>query len=159
MYRVLEVSGVPYRIEYTIEAALYEECIETVTNFMIGMGEASGEKDIKMLIKNMASVPSLTITLLYAGLLEHHGTHKGADGTVTCLEDAKQIATQYIKENKDSESGNFYGLMEILLKQMGDDGFFRQIGLEQMMQATNEQAEPKKPQDHKKKASQISAVK
>ena len=52
MYRVLEVSGVPYRIEYTIEAALYEECIETVTNFMIGMGEASGEKDIKMLIKN-----------------------------------------------------------------------------------------------------------
>ena len=97
MYRVLEVSGVPYRIEYTIEAALYEECIETVTNFMIGMGEASGEKDIKMLIKNMANVPSLTITLLYAGLLEHHGTHKGADGTVTCLEDAKQIAAQYIR--------------------------------------------------------------
>ena len=157
MYRVLEVSGVPYRIEYTIEAALYEECIETVTNFMIGMGEASGEKDIKMLIKNMANVPSLTITLLYAGLLEHHGTHKGADGTVTCLEDAKQIAAQYIRENKDSESGNFYGLMEILLKQMGDDGFFRQIGLEQMMQET--EPKTKKPQDHKKKSAPISEAK
>lgn len=157
MYRVLEVSGVPYRIEYTIEAALYEECIETVTNFMIGMGEASGEKDIKMLIKNMANVPSLTITLLYAGLLEHHGTHKGADGTVTCLEDAKQIAAQYIRENKDSESGNFYGLMEILLKQMGDDGFFRQIGLEQMMQET--ETKTRKPQDHKKKSAPISEAK
>lgn len=157
MYRVLEVSGVPYRIEYTIEAALYEECIETVTNFMIGMGEASGEKDIKMLIKNMANVPSLTITLLYAGLLEHHGTHKGADGTVTCLEDAKQIAAQYIRENKDSEFGNFYGLMEILLKQMGDDGFFKQIGLEQMMQET--EPKTKKPQDHKKKSAPISEAK
>ena len=157
MYKVLEAGGVPYRIEYTIEAALYEECIETVTNFMIGMGEASGEKDIRSLIKNMSNVPRITIIMLYAGLLEHHGMHADGDKTVKCFEDAKKIAAQYIQENKDSESGNFYGLMEILMKQMADDGFFRQIGLEQMMQET--EPKTKKPQDHKKKSAPISEAK
>ena len=46
--------------------------------------------------------------------------------------------------------------MEMLLDQMGEDGFFKLIGLEEMMSPTTEEKEPKKPQDHKKKQTKVS---
>lgn len=154
MYKIFKIEGKDYQVEYTIEAALYEECTEAVMNFMIDSGAAAGEKNMKLLIKNLANVPQITLTLFYAGLLEHHGPHSNGDGTVKSVEDAKCLATQYFKENPDAEDGNFYGLLNALIGQMREDGFFKQIGLEQMM--TSSTSNTKGPQDHKKKVTKIS---
>ena len=43
-----------------------------------------------------------------------------------------------------------------MIEAMAEDGFFKQIGLEQMMNEPAEKKEPKKPQDHKKKATKAS---
>ena len=128
MYKIFKIDGKDYKVEYTIEAALYEECTEAVMNFMVDSSTAADAKDMKMLIKNMSNVPQITLTLFYAGLLEHHSPSSG-DGSVANLADAKRLATQYFRENPDVEDANFYGLLNTLIGQMREDGFFKQIGL------------------------------
>ena len=76
--------------------------------------------------------------MFYAGLLENHGDE------VKSIEDAKAILKGYIKEN----NSNFYDVLTMLFECMSDDGFFRQIGLEQM----TEMSQTKIPQDHKRKS-------
>ena len=154
MYKIFKIDGKDYKVEYTIEAALYEECTEAVMNFMVDSSTAADAKDMKMLIKNMSNVPQITLTLFYAGLLEHHSPSSG-DGSVANLADAKRLSTQYFRENPDVEDANFYGLLNTLIGQMREDGFFKQIGLEQMM--TSSTSDIKKPQDHKKKITKITA--
>lgn len=145
--RTLEIAGKEYTIEYTIEASLYEECTEKVTSLMFGVAGQDNEDGIKEVISTMKNIPQTALTMFYAGLLEHHG--RCGDGTVLSKDDAKMLLRKYFDEHKDDETGNFYGIMEVLLGQMGDDGFFKQIGLEQL---TKPQKEVKKPQDHKPKA-------
>ena len=43
--------------------------------------------------------------------------------------------------------------MELLLEDMGNDGFFELIGLDKMFQTEEKKKAPKTPQDHKKKTS------
>lgn len=153
--KVITINSKEYVIEFTIEASLYNACTEKVTGLMMKLSEAQDKKDIKELLGSMSDIPQTALTMFYAGLLEHHG--EDGDGSVTSIKDAKKLIKEYIAENKDDETGNFYGVMEMLIDQMAEDGFFKQIGLEQLMNQTEEEDKqkaktPKVPQDHKKKA-------
>jgi len=153
MYKTIEIGGEDYRIKYGIEASFYGECTEKVINLMSAAGNQNDTLEvIKARIKEMSNIPQLVLSMFYAGLLEHHGLEEG-DGKVPSKKEAKRLLVQYIKEHENDSQGNFYGVLEMLLEQMGEDGFFKLIGLEQMMQGTEADTEtPKKvPQDHKKK--------
>ena len=144
---VLNIGNKDYKIEFTIEASLCNECTEKVTNLMMNIAEASGKKAVREVVSSMTDVPQTTMTMFYAGLLEYHG--EDGDGTVVNKDDAKKLLKKYFAEHKEDGTGNFYSLMELLIEQMGNDGFFKQIGLEQMF---TQAKEVKTPQDHKKKA-------
>lgn len=138
--RTLLIENKEYVIEYNIEASLYSECTEKVTGLMAGVAGAENKEDIKGLLSAMADVPQVTLRMFHAGLLEHN------EGIP--FEESKRLIKQYLKEHKGEETGNFYGLMEMLIGQMADDGFFELIGLGEMFTPTKE---PKKPEDHKRK--------
>lgn len=145
--KVLNIGGKEYKIEFTIEASLYNECTEKTTMLMQQLAEAQKGGETKELIKSIADIPQTTLTMFYAGLLEHHG--QDGDATVTSKKDAKVLVRQYFEEQKEEGTGNFYDLLGMLMEQMGEDGFFDQIGLTQG--AKQAEKATKKPQDHKKK--------
>lgn len=145
---VIKVGRNEYTIEFTFEASLYGECTEKVIAFMSAIPENGTADEIKHFITSLSDIPSTTLTMFYAGLMEHHG--EDGDGTVTSKKDAKAILKAYIEENRDNEDGTFYAVMEKMIEQMGEDGFFDRIGLTKIL-STEEPKKPKMPQDHKKK--------
>ena len=150
MYKVLKIGGKDYKLEYTVEASLYDDCVSSVTSLMVGISESEDKNDIKKLVKEISNIPKTTLIIFYAGLLEAHGPE--GDGTVSDLKDAKSLIRTYLEEHKDDEDGNFYGIMTLCIEKMGEDNFFDLIGLNKMLWIEPEQKkEPKKPQDHKKK--------
>lgn len=146
--KVINIGGKDYAFEFTIEASLYNECTEKIGGLMTRLNEAESKDDIYSLICGIADIPGTALTMFYAGLLEHHGVD--GDGSVPDKKTAKALIKKYFDENKDGENGNFYGLMALMIETMADDGFFKLIGLDQVMEQPKK--EPKKPQDHKKKA-------
>ena len=83
--------------------------------------------------------------MFHAGLLENHNV---------TLSDSKKLIAQYIREHKEDETGSFFGVMEMLIEDMAEDGFFELIGLDKMMAKAEVQTAPKPvkiPQDHKRK--------
>jgi len=94
----------------------------------------------------MADVPQTALHMWHAGRLEHQENWD--------LSKTKAVVKQYLLERKGQEDGNYYALMEILLEDMGNDGFFELIGLDKMFQTEEtKKKQPKMPQDHKKKSS------
>lgn len=169
MYKVLNIGGEDYKLEYTMEAALFGECTETATQIIEQIAEASAEVDenlpddekekqlrnkLKDYIKTVSNLPQKVLTLFYAGLIEHHGTHPLGDGTVKNLQDAKEILFKFFKENKGKDEGDFMGMMKLIIDQMGEDGFFDLVGLNKAFQVPEKPV--KQPQDHKKKATKVS---
>lgn len=148
----LKIGDKEYKIEFTIEASLYSECTEKVTGLMLSIAEAQDKNAIKEVISSMSDIPQTALTMFYAGLLEHHG--EDGDKTVLTKTDAKKLIKQYFNEHADDDTGNFYGIMEMLVERMGEDGFFKQIGLQQMTGQTEKTL--KQPQDHKKKETKAS---
>lgn len=146
----LEIGGKDYQIEYTFEASMYNECTEQIIDFMtnsVMMSEKEqSEENIKEMLKGMTTIPSLTLTMFYAGLLEHHGVD--GDGSVPDKIIAKQLMKQYMKEHQGQIGDNAYDILNMLLGQMGADGFFKQIGLEQMMK-TEDNETPKTPRPNR----------
>lgn len=147
----LKIGNKVYKVEYTIEASLCNECTEKVTNLMTGFAVAETEDAKKQFISTIADIPQTTLSMFFAGLLEHHG--EDADKSVCNKDDAKKLLKQYLSENKSS----FYELMEVLIEEMGEDGFFDLIGLTKMMEKAQAK-EPKKPQDHKKKNAKVTEM-
>lgn len=149
--REIKIGNKNYKLEYTIEAALYKDCAETVINFMSNVANAENKNEIKEVLSATIDVPNTCMTCFYAGLLENHGEE------ITSLSDAKQLIKVWFKENQDNEKGNFYGLFMNLLEIMGEDGFFKQLGLTQLVNEAEEATENAKiPQDHKKKQTKVS---
>lgn len=151
MYKILNINGQDYKLQYSVEASLYADCISNLTELLSDIGTAENNKDIKGVLRGLSNVPSTALTLFYAGLMEAHGTHQDGDGKVPDIQTAKRLIAQYIKENADGENADFYSIMEMCINQMAEDGFFKLVGLERMMSTP----EPKKksaktPQDHKK---------
>lgn len=154
--KTITIGGNDYTFEFTIEASLYSECTEKVTGLMVGAGSAQMEEEnskenIKAMLSTMSDIPSVAMTMFYAGLMEHHGSL--GDGKVKNIKEAKLLVKQYLSEHKNDEKGNFYALMQEMMECMADDGFFELIGLDKMFTPAQEKKKtPKTPQDHKKKA-------
>ena len=143
----LDINGKEYTFEFTIEASMYAECVESVTNLFLKIGEAEAEENTANVLASIANIPKTTMTMFYAGLLENHSD------TVKGMADAKELVKQYLVEHKEDGEGDFYSLMNKLLGCMEDDGFFDLTGLGKMMRENAQSAKtPKTPQDHKRKA-------
>lgn len=140
----ITVGGKEYTLEYTIGASLYDDCVTSVMQMLgsIAFTETQDAKDRLMSqMSVMGGVPRTTLNVLYAGLLEHHGTGEFAgddsDRTVTGIADAKRIAATYIKEHKETGDGSFMDIFSLCLECMGDDDFLTLIGIDKMMETTN----------------------
>jgi len=155
-------------VEFTFEAA-ESDTVQKVFDYFSGTYMLKGLKTEKKeedmteeekteckiaqmdaLVGGMSIIPKLSIDLLYMGLLEHHGVCGDKTQDILTRNDAKNLYKQFCKENPDSEIAMHSGLFEALKIQMETDGFFKRIGLEQMIEKMS-QPSPKVPQDHKKK--------
>lgn len=152
MYKVLNIGGKDYKLEYSIEASLYADCVSSISGMFTNIGIAGELNDVKKFISEMSNIPQIALTIFYAGLMEAHGTHPQGDGTVPDIHTAKKLISQYIKEHAEDETGNFLGVMQICIEQMGEDGFFNLVGLAPMMELMTGKAKQQKksPQDHRK---------
>lgn len=161
---VFRVAGNDYKLEYAFEAALNKECVDICWNYfsgayvmrgqtLEGMNQESATKvlTIDKMIGFMSDIPAMSIYLFYAGLLENHADE------IRSEDDAKALYKLFRKENPDDERAKFNGLLDAIKTQMENDGFFKEIGLEEFMKGITQTEEttqpPKMPQDHKKKAS------
>lgn len=155
MYKVLKIGDKDYRLEYSIEASLYADCVENVSSvlgsaFLTDDKELSKKERIKEMFSGIANIPKTALTVFYAGLMEAHGNE--GDGTVPDISTAKELVRQYIIEHADDDTGNFLGILNMCFEQMGEDGFFKLIGLESAMAPAPTEKVPKTSQDHKKKS-------
>ena len=153
--KVITIGGIDYTFEFSIEASLYSEVTEKVTSLMVGAGlsqteEEDSKEQVKEMLATMSDIPTVAMTMFYAGLIEHHGSL--GDGRVKSIKDAKALVKTYLAEHKDDDKGNFYAIMQEMMECMADDDFFKLIGLDKMFQPTDEKKVAKIPQDHKKKA-------
>lgn len=170
MYKILEIGNKDYKLEYSMEASLYSDCTDEVLHFIEKTAEVSVEIDpntpadqlegimrdkMAKYIHNISNLPQRVLTLFYAGLIEHHGNHSGGDRTVCGKDDAKKLLAQYLREHRGGECGDFFSMMNLIIEQMGNDGFFDLIGLDKAFRIPDEK-QPKKPQDHQKKVAKIS---
>ena len=156
MYKLLSINGKDYKLEYTIEASLYDKCVESTAGLLAKFGGAAKEKDTMAMINGIANIPQTALTVFYAGLLEAHGAHPDGDGRVPDIETAKKLLASLLREHKDDELGDFYGVFEMCLSQMEEDGFLKLTGLETVMETMNPKTKksPKKPMDHQKKVTE-----
>lgn len=166
---IIKVNNKEYTIEYTFEAAHNKKCVDVCWNQFTGAGmmknaalneledseTTSKVMTLDNLIGFMSDIPETVITLLYAGLLEHHGPDSG-DPVINTGRDARNLYKQFYKENPESELASDMEMFNAIKVQMEEDGFFKRIGLESFMEKMRQaesQGELKKaPQDHKKKA-------
>lgn len=142
MYKVLPIGGKDYKLEYSIEASLYADCTASITGLMTEIQIAGDSKDIKKVVSELSNIPQITLTIFYAGLMEHHGVHPDGDGTVPDIQAAKRLIAQYLKEHTDDDTGNFFDIMQMCIEQMGEDGFFKLTGLEGMMSQLSQATKP-----------------
>lgn len=143
--RILQIGKEEYKFQFDIEASLYSECTEKLASIMVGLSSAETMDEKREVISSLANIPQTALHMFHAGLLENHNV---------TLSDSKKLIAQYIKEHKEDETGSFYGVMEMLIEDMAEDGFFELIGLDKMMEKAEDQATQKTvkmPQDHKKK--------
>lgn len=149
MYKTIKIGEKEYKLEFTMEASLYADCTSKLVEFLAkayGSSEItkniSKVKDVKQQseamqsiihesLENIANIPEVAMTLFYAGLLEHHG-HEG-DGTVMSKKDAKDVLRNYMREHENDGEGDFYAVLQMCIEQMGEDGFFKRIGLEKVL--------------------------
>lgn len=150
--KTLNIGGKDYTLEYTIEASLYKDCTEKMTRYIYGIIENQQSTNISGFLSQLSDLPSIALTVFYAGLMENHSDE------IKNESDAKKLVKQYFKEHKEDGTGNFHDLMQLMSDCMADDGFFRNLGLEQIMeQSEEEEVEKKIPQDHKRKTTKAIA--
>ena len=149
--KTINIGGKEYTLKYSVQASMHSECTEKVTVLMARLGETQSRQDIYEFFKGFSDVPATAMHMLYAGLIENHGSR--GDRTVLEFEKVFELVEQYFEEHAADEKGNYYELLMILLDAMGEDGFFERIGLANVMEAMTAPPKrtPKVPQDHKKK--------
>lgn len=142
----LTIGGKKYRFTYTVDASLCEECVEKTTSLMMQVGMAQDEQDLKKMLSGISNIPVTALSMFYAGLLEHHGTGRDGDKSIRSKDDAVDLIKQYFAENPEDENANFYGLLTMILEQMGEDGFFKVIGLETIFKQAEAIPQPNRAQ-------------
>lgn len=156
----IKIGNKEYTIEYSFKAALYGDCAQSVMEVMSLMSvNENGGEGLSALIKGMTNLPSKVTTMFYAGLMQHHGDGKNADGSVPDIDTAEELLCQYFMENKGNEevkNASFYGMFSSVLDQMGEDGFFELIGLDNLIEPSKPKKKAsKKPADHQAKVTPI----
>lgn len=164
----LLINGKERTIEFTFEAA-ESELLQTVFDYFSGAYMFKGIRDsgseleqkvaqMDAMISGISAVPKMAIDLFYIGLLEHHGPCGDTTQDILSRDDAKMLYKAFGKENPENEISTQSGLFEALKKQMEEDGFFKRIGLEQMLEQMKpeEQPQPKISQEYKKKSTEVS---
>lgn len=137
----LKIGDKTYQIKYSVAATLCEECVERVTDLMMRfetLDSNSGDvqEQLQQFFHSFSGIAPTTLSMLYAGLMQYHG--RRGDKTVMSKDDAEDLLIQYIEENKGNDDGNMYSLMQKLMNQMGEDDFFKQIGLDQIGEKATE---------------------
>lgn len=141
MYKILKINGNDYKLEYSIEASLYNDCIDKVSGMLLNVVAGQASQDLKPILSAMSDIPNTAVTVFYAGLMEHHGAE--GDGSVTNIATAKRLAATLLKD-KDSEVTNWYDLLVICINQMGEDGFFDLVGMNDILQTEAEEIPKRK---------------
>ena len=59
--KTLRIGNKDYKIEYSIDASLCEDCVEKVTNFMLSTANVQGEDAIKYVIGTMSNLPNTAL--------------------------------------------------------------------------------------------------
>lgn len=72
MYKLLKIGNKEYKLEYNIEASLYDECVKSVMNTLLATS-GGVDKTPEEMISGMANIPNTALTVFYAGLLQYHG--------------------------------------------------------------------------------------
>lgn len=145
----LTIGGKEYTFKFSVDASLNDECVEKTTGLMMKVAEAHDERDIDLMLHSVSNIPMTALSVFYAGLLEYHGMGRDADHSIRSKEDAKELIKTYFEENPDSEDANFFGILNMMVEQMNEDGFFKLVGLESLMQTeTPENGTVKTPMDH-----------
>lgn len=152
MYRVLNIKGEDYKFEFSIEASLYNDCIERITSLMYDIDVSQTGQDVKALLSSVSDLPNTACKCFYAGMLEYHGS--AGDGKVANLATAKELVKALIKD-ENSGYDNWYDILELCTDQMREDGFFELIGLSGAVERKSRR-QSKVPQDHKKKVTKVS---
>ena len=169
--RLLTIGGNEYKVEFSFEAAEYKDCVDKVFKVVSGVyimkrGITGKEDKSEMATAMMdgtadmfSDMASLSITCLYAGLLENN--------PVEDEKAARALFKQFVKENPDDERATFPGMYEFLKKCMEEDGFFKLTGLDKYLKDMSEAMEkaikeaekekeqstlPKVPTDRKRKS-------
>lgn len=152
MYKTLTINGTDYKLEYSIEASLYRDCIDKVSGMLFNVVSGQASKEMQPIISAMSDIPTTAITVFYAGLLEHHGVD--GDNSVPNIGVAKKLAVSILRDN-DNEVKNWYDLLVICMDQMGEDGFFDLVGLSEILN-TEESPVPKKKATRKRTVKEVS---
>ena len=147
MYKVLTIGGKDYKLEYSIEAALYKDGIDRLIEFISGTVGVQSEKEItkgldsekkalviKQLVENLKNevlgLPNTALEIFYMGLLEYHG--QDGDSTILSRKDAKHLISQLFEEQSEDGIKDFATLLSVCMDQMGEDGFFKKMWLEKI---------------------------
>lgn len=162
----LHVDNKDYVVEFTFEAA-ESDIVNTAFDFFSGaymlktlpadektLKTKEGQKQVQLqqldvLFEQASKTPRLTIDFLYMGLLEHHGECGDKSTDIKTRNDAKMLYKKFCKENPDSELAMHTGLFEALKGQMEEDGFFKRIGLDLLMESVTGAVQAEEPQKEK----------
>ena len=156
MYKVITIDGEDYKLEFSVEASLYHDCIEKITSIMFDIDAGQSTNDMKKILSGVSDIPYTAVACFYAGLLEHHGKEEG-DGKVPNISVAKRLAVKLLKD-ENSDVSNWYDIFSMCVDQMGEDGFFDLVGLSDMISGEEKKKKaPKVPQDHLKKTTRLGA--
>ena len=135
----LTKGGRNWKLEYTFEAAHYQRCVEKAWDYFSGAmalreaaaaeGKSQAEQQMGVMngiINSMVAIPDLVLLFIYAGLIEHHGREIKTEA------DARQWYKEYCLDYPDTTDVE---MLEKIRQCMEDDGFFRRIGLDKMLES------------------------
>ena len=138
--KTLKIGEKEYVLEFSFEAARHKQLINKMFKMMSGSylgrsGLTGAEDETKAdrasaLIDGVADMysemPDTVVTAFYAGLMENNA--------VLNEKEASKLLKQYFKENPDSEYSSFPGMFNLIKECMQEDGFFKQTGLDKMIE-------------------------
>lgn len=135
----ITIDGKEYTFEFSIAASLYDDATEEIMNGFVrgGMAQNAVETNdvdgvMTQIVSTLTNVPKKTLTLFYAGLLEHHGSEYG-DGSVKSIKDASRLLYDYLKEHTEDKL-SMYDVLVQMMECITEDNFFGMIGWEKMME-------------------------
>lgn len=158
MYKIITIGGKEYKVEYTIEASLYKDFVEELSNYVLDFSSLVAKYDImgkgaktnedlykmsedavkSMFVSQTTQIPRLTMDGFYAGLMEHQNIGK---------DEAKELYKAYMKEYNKTPAQVLGEIME----KVQEDNFFQMIGLDLTKMKTPTQMKAKKENHTKSK--------